>query len=387
MNKSFFSMYKSLHLLYNNIFLMENQIIKRRLNIANHLITYFPNVIAKLISNYDYHLEGKTYTLVDSSTGSCHDGFICSIAKLPDGRIVSRSLDRTLKIWNPTGSLERVCCITDYEIFSPITCIAILPDGRIVSGSRNGIIKIWNLYTGLCDITFGEKDAWIDDIDVLPDGPSGCSVLQAVPDQRIISYSVWKETKIWNVRVQDITRGIAQTAICDTTIIMDTHTKFHGVLPDGRIITQTDGKSLSLHNIQNETRDTIFDFSTMIGKICIYSENEILCKVIENSLIKIKILNLQTKKCDTAFIICKYLDFVNTHLYDVPIAVLPDGRVVAATGQDNNEITILNLQTGKYDTLTVETFIGHTNRITQIIVLDDGQIVTCSHDKTIKIWN
>ena len=33
-----------------------------------------------------------------------------------------------------------------------VTCVAVLPDGRVVSGSLDNTIRVWNTSTGVCDI-------------------------------------------------------------------------------------------------------------------------------------------------------------------------------------------------------------------------------------------
>src|SRR5579863_5330157 len=108
----------------------DNFIIERRFNIAKYLDIYFPKDISKLISNYDYYLEGKSY--------------------------------------NFNGHTNVV------------TCIAVLSDGRIVSGSFDKTIKIWNLQTGLCDMTF-EDTSWILCIAVIMPKQYSINVLSDVP--------------------------------------------------------------------------------------------------------------------------------------------------------------------------------------------------------------
>ena len=48
----------------------------------------------------------------------------------------------------------------------------------------------------------------------------------------------------------------------------------------------------------------------------------------------------------------------------------------------DNFIKMLNLFSGKW----VNTFVGHTNKINNVKLLGSTRIVTCSEDKTIKIW-
>ena len=63
------------------------------------------------------------------------------MALLPDGKIVSASRDRTLKIWD----INNYRCIRTLEGHENyIYTVIVLPDGNIVSGSHDNTIKIWN---------------------------------------------------------------------------------------------------------------------------------------------------------------------------------------------------------------------------------------------------
>jgi len=113
---------------------IENFIIERRKRITHHLIVFLPSDISKLISEYDYELEGTAYTL----TG--HTDEIFCLALLPDGRIVSGADDNTIKIWN---SYTGICDIT-FTTETYVRYIDILHDGRIVAAMGQGTITIWN---------------------------------------------------------------------------------------------------------------------------------------------------------------------------------------------------------------------------------------------------
>jgi WD40 repeat protein len=60
---------------------------------------------------------------------------------LPDGRIVSGSSDKTIKIWD----IKNKEVITLRGHTNWVEALSILPDGRIVSGSWDTTTKIWQL--------------------------------------------------------------------------------------------------------------------------------------------------------------------------------------------------------------------------------------------------
>jgi WD40 repeat protein len=96
---------------------------------------------------------------------SGHEGYVYTIAILPDGRIVSGSEDRTIRIWNSsTGDCEMSLCGHN----SYVKAIAVLPDGRIVSGSVDKTIRIWNLSTGECESILYVEGS-VEDVRAFPD--------------------------------------------------------------------------------------------------------------------------------------------------------------------------------------------------------------------------
>lgn len=89
--------------------------------------------------------EGRKGEWVDEATLSGHSSSVTDVAVIPDGRIVSGSDDNTMKVWRDVGGEWK-----EYTTFSGhsdcVTCVAVMSDGRIVSGSQNCMIKICGVY-------------------------------------------------------------------------------------------------------------------------------------------------------------------------------------------------------------------------------------------------
>ena len=63
-----------------------------------------------------------------------------SMVVLPDGRLCSGGVDRTIKIWDTkTGECIKTLIGHNGSIYS----LTVLPDGRLCSGSSDRTIKIW----------------------------------------------------------------------------------------------------------------------------------------------------------------------------------------------------------------------------------------------------
>ena len=115
-------------------------------------------------------------------------GVLC-LHVLPDGRIVSGSEDRTIRIWTKgtdgAWSSEKLKGHADW-----VRCLQALPDGRIVSGSSDNSIRIW---------TKGTDGAWSSE--ELKGHTRSVNCLQALPDGRIVSGSDDSSIRIWSKRV------------------------------------------------------------------------------------------------------------------------------------------------------------------------------------------
>ena len=82
-------------------------------------------------------------TCIATLTG--HTDWVRTVTALPDGRVVSGSSDKTLKVWdlnNPEGK-ECIATLTGHE--NRVRTVTVLPDGRVVSGADDNTLKVWDL--------------------------------------------------------------------------------------------------------------------------------------------------------------------------------------------------------------------------------------------------
>jgi WD40 repeat protein len=64
---------------------------------------------------------------------------------LPDGRLVSGSSDRTIRLWDPKAGVE-TARLEGHSL--GVTALCVLPDGRLASGAGDNTIRLWDLTTG-----------------------------------------------------------------------------------------------------------------------------------------------------------------------------------------------------------------------------------------------
>lgn len=114
----------------------------------------------------------NNYSIVDTLIGHKHS-VLCLIL-LPDGKIVSGSKDKKIKIWNKNSNNKYECIATLKEHKSCVTSLLILPDGNFASGSRDSKIIIWrydnNKNKYKCVNTFSDHEGPINSLILLNDG-------------------------------------------------------------------------------------------------------------------------------------------------------------------------------------------------------------------------
>ena len=76
------------------------------------------------------------------STFRGHRLSVTALAILPDGRLVSGSDDKTIKIWSlPSGECETL------ENGTRVSSLVVLPDERLAVGNMHSTINLWDIKT------------------------------------------------------------------------------------------------------------------------------------------------------------------------------------------------------------------------------------------------
>jgi WD40 repeat protein len=363
---------------------------ERRKTIINLLDHFIINDISKLISYYDYHLEGLAHTIK-----TIPDDILCADI-LSDGKIVSGTQDGYIIIWDPISG-NRYTSFRGHKY--NINCIATLPDKRIISGSDDGTLKIWSKTKSLerpiynCDITFTEHEQSINQIRCVTSflvNSSNNSNTSA--EYRIISGSKDATLKIWNPfassssqlplqqsHLWGIPNGTMQTGKAD--IIFCGHfslVRCVSMLPDGRIVSGSYDHTLKIWDpLTGKCEFTLHGHSAAVLCVATLPDGPSGCCIAAERIVSgsddrtLKIWNLKTRKCEitltghNSFICC--------------VDVLPDGRIISGSYD-------CTLKIWDHDGKCEMTLNDHSHGISCLKVFPDGRILSGSDDKTFKIW-
>ena len=131
-----------------------------------------------------------------------HTNSVLSVSFSPDGeRIVSGSLDNTLKVWDAETGQET---LTLKGHSGPVWSVSFSPDGeRIVSGSDDNTLKVWDAETGQETLTLKGHTASVWSVSFSPDGERIVSG-SGTDDVDGKSGEIW----IWDARSGDAVRQL-----------------------------------------------------------------------------------------------------------------------------------------------------------------------------------
>ena len=171
--------------------------------------------------------EDKTLRLWDGQSGQClavlegHSDTVMGALELAGSRILSWSGDKTLRLWDGQSGQ----CLAVLEGHSGIVCGALaLADGRILSWSRDKTMRLWETGSGDCLATFVGHAAPV----------IGSLVLA---DNRLLSWSVDNTLRVW-----DSESGACLALLDGHTDVVDGALE----LADGRLLSWSRDKSLRI---------------------------------------------------------------------------------------------------------------------------------------------
>ena len=292
-----------------------------------------------------------------------HTKRVQCIGVLPDGRVLSGSLDKTIKVWDLTKPNGEQCAHTLTGHTDWVRCIGIL-DGRVLSGSSDKTIKVWDLTKPngeQCTHNLTGHTGWVRCIGVLPDG-------------RVVSGSDDKTIKMW-----DLTKPNGEE--CTHTLRGNTGwAQCIVLLPDGRVVSGSNDKTIKVWDLTKsdgeECTHTLAGHTDWVRCIVVLPDGRVLSGSDDKTIRVWDLTKPNGKQCT---------HILTGHTGQVRcIEVLPDGRVLS--GSDDKTIKVWDLTKPNGEQCT-HTLTGHTNWVRCIGVLPDGRVLSGSDDKTIRVWD
>ncbi|MBE5228414.1 MAG: WD40 repeat domain-containing protein [Microcystis aeruginosa PMC 728.11] len=283
-----------------------------------------------------------------------HKDFVTSVNFSPDGKtLVSRSGDKTIKLWNvETGKEIRTLKGHD----STVNSVNFSPDGKtLVSGNDDGTIILWDVEERQEIRTIKAHSGTVYSVNFSPDGKT------------LVSGSDDKTIKLWNVeKPQEI-----HTLKEDNGPVYSVNFS-----PDGKTLVSGSGdKTIILWDVK--TGKKLHTFEGHNGPVYSVNFSRNGKTLVSGSGDKtIKLWNVEERRE------IHTLKGHNSRVRSVNFS--PDGKTLVSGSWDNT-IKLWNVETGQ-EILTLK---GHEGPVWSVnFSPDEGKtLVSGSDDGTIKLWN
>ena len=282
-----------------------------------------------------------------------HEKWVHSLLLLNDGRVASCSEDKTIKIFDSKNDYH--CDITIEGHREGVISICQLENAKIASCSIDKTIKLWTIteFTYQCDYTFEEAHQ------------EQINKIISIPNNRIVSCS-WDTTiKVWNsnnpYNLIQIFKGHNRNV---SSIIKLNN---HNLLASGSF-----DSTLRIWNLST------YQCNSIMTNIMCCNHNGLLelnnDRVIEGGKDEIILVNLKTYQIEQRIInkelniIYSFMKFKNDN---------------ALCGCLNGIMVLYDFKANKISFISK----AHDYAIKDFLILNSQYFITCSNDKSIKIWS
>ena len=335
----------------------------------------------------------NTLRLWDGQTGaplatlSGHTKPVNGAQVLADGRLLSWSHDNTLRLWDgQTGApLATLSGHTD-----SVNGAQVLADGRLLSWSRDNTVRLWDGLTGAPLATLGGHKSSVEGVQVLADGRllswSGDALrfwdgqtgapLATLSGHKfsVEGIQVLADGRLasWSrdntVRLWDDQTGAPLATLSGHTFIVE------GVqiLADGRLLSWSrDGTLRFWDGFTGAPLATLGDHKNPVRGVLPLPDGRLL--VWSGRKGTIRLWDAQT---GAPLITIDQHETGFTHLLP-----LPDGRLLSAAA--NGTLQLWNGQTGAL----LANLTGHSGDVEGVLPLSDGRLLSWSSDNTLRLWD
>ena len=269
-----------------------------------------------------------------------HEGWVCSVCVTKDGKIVSGSDDKTVRVWDMQGQELAICRGHEHLVFS----VCVTKDGKIVSGSKDHTVRIWDMQGKELAIYRGHGDM-VRSVCVTADG-------------KIVSGSYDKTIRVWDMKGKElaICRGHEGPvySVCITA--------------DGKIVSGSYDKTVRVWDMQGKELAICRGHEASVYSVCAMKDG----KIVSGSEDKmVRVWDMQGNQ----LAVCR-----GHEGWVMSVCITNDGKIVS--GSWDFTVRVWDMQGTQLAVCR-----GHDYWVKSVCVTKDGKIVSGSYDKTMRVWD
>lgn len=298
-----------------------------------------------------------------------HDSAILCFTQLKDSRIVSGSLDTTIRVWDYETATSSQVLLGHVK---GVTCVLQLSDTRLASGSSDKTIRLWDLESGTCTQVLDRHYAGVTCLLQLADG----RLMSGGEDTNVLIWEVVPQEGAWFVNTEPVMLGRTTSGKYEH----DGHRRTVWSLTqlrDGRVATGGCDGWVRVWDLKTDEVQLMLEKARTVTEM---SDGRLATASYDSKN------NLWLWDCDQKDDDGEPLPPVVTSKFagsqDMVWGVkqLSDGRLMSYG--EEPIVRIWNMKTDKCGW----TLQAHGAGVMQADELPDGLILSCSRDKTMHLW-
>ncbi len=314
-------------------------------------------------------LQQAVYGVKESNRLEGHSDIVWGVVYSPDGKLlVSGSNDKTLKIWQPNGTLVQT--INAHN--DAITSLSFSGDGqRLATSSLDNSVRVWQRKPN--SLEFEQQP-----LHILDGHGEGVLSVNYSPDGQILATSSKDKTvKLWdrNGNLVKILRG------------HEGWVHYVSFSPDGQLIaSSSEDKTIKIWRRDGTLLTTLTGSSQGVTFVTFSPDSQTLASGTKDNIIKLwrrsaSGSSLGTLPNNYNFVSTRTLTGHTNAIWSLSFS--PNGQQLAS-GSEDNTINIWDVTDGSL----VKTLKGHNDAVASVAFSPDGKtLASGSYDKSIKLWS